>query len=229
MSAENIEKLPSTTRKLCPSAAVRRAMIEGAHSAPVRRRIANSAVIEILNDEPPQAMLDNRDEESSATGANHSLRSDRVADDSLSVQDPHPSSDPQIETDSDNVVKVGANICVREKIDEQANDTIRSMLYRPTDDSSWDSSTFWEPASITTVGIPSTKKHSHPMGLVQVVFENCVVKVRTGHDLDNLLSLGRLGNVHLTNVTSYGWTATDRTLLPCCIFARWMSNMKAAG
>jgi hypothetical protein len=44
-----------------------------------------------------------------------------------------------------------------------------------------------------------------------------------------LLTLGRKGDVELTNVTSFGWVATERTLLPCCIFERWISDMGAAG
>jgi hypothetical protein len=229
MNAEDIEKMPSTSRKWCPSAAVRRAMINGAHSAHVRKRITSSAVIEVLKDEPPQAMLDGRVEESSETGADHSLRSVSLRDEDLPVQDPHPSSDAPIETDAGNVENDGAKICVMEKIDGETNNQIRSIHLRPIDDSSWDSSTFWQPASITTVDVPITKLHTHPLGLAQVVFDNCVVKVHAGQDLDNLLSLSRRGKVQLTNVTSYGWSATDRTHLPCCIFARWISNMKAAG
>ncbi len=95
--------------------------------------------------------------------------------------------------------------------------------------SPWDSFTFSQKADITTVGFPNTKMHDHPLGLTQVTFDNCVVKVRVGHDLDNLLSLGRLGQVHLMNVSSNGWVATNISLLPCCIFLRWISTMQATG
>ena len=95
--------------------------------------------------------------------------------------------------------------------------------------SPWDSFTFSQKADITTVGFPNTKMHDHPLGLTQVTFDNCVVKVRVGHDLDNLLSLGRLGQVNLTNVSSNGWVATNISLLPCCIFLRWISTMQATG
>jgi hypothetical protein len=94
--------------------------------------------------------------------------------------------------------------------------------------SPWTSFSFWERSSITACGIPNLKMNDHPLGLAHVIFDNCVVKVREGFDLKNLLSLGRLGDVELFNVTSFGWVATDRTLLPCCIYERWISDMGAA-
>jgi hypothetical protein len=94
----------------------------------------------------------------------------------------------------------------------------------------WTSSSFWERSSILTCGNPNLKMNiENPMALCQVIFDNCVVKIREGIDLKNLLTLGRKGDVELTNVTSFGWVATERTLLPCCIFERWISDMGAAG
>jgi hypothetical protein len=92
----------------------------------------------------------------------------------------------------------------------------------------WSSSSYFERSSVTTCGMPNLKMHEHPLGLAQVIFDNCVVKVREGFDLTNLLSLGRLGDVELFNVSSNGWIATDRTLLPCCIYERWISDMGLA-
>jgi hypothetical protein len=102
--------------------------------------------------------------------------------------------------------------------------------YNRADFIPWTSFSFWERSSILTCGIPNLKMNiENPLALCQVIFDNCVVKVREGIDLNNLLTLGRKGDVELTNVTSFGWVATERTLLPCCIFERWISNMGAAG
>lgn len=113
------------------------------------------------------------------------------------------------------------------KIEMLADDLTPTMHNRNTDASPWTLSSFWQPSTITTCGIPNLKMNDHPLGLAHVIFDNCVVKVRAGFDLNNLLSLGRLGHVELLNVTSFGWVATDRTLLPCCIFSRWISSMQA--
>lgn len=111
---------------------------------------------------------------------------------------------------------------------EMLADNLTPTLHNPnTDASPWTLSSFWQPSTITTCGVPNLKMNDHPLGLAHVIFDNCVVKVRAGFDLNNLLSLGRLGHVELINVNSFGWVATDRTLLPCCIFLRWISSMQA--
>ena len=92
----------------------------------------------------------------------------------------------------------------------------------------WNSFDFRKLQNIQTVGLPRTKAHEHPLGLTQVIFENCVVMVRKGCDLERIQALGRVGQVKLSNVSSCGWATTDKTLLPCCIFNRWMSSMSAA-
>jgi len=118
-------------------------------------------------------------------------------------------------------------------IDALTGDTTETLQHRQpiehTLDSRWTPASFFQVTCIITTGIPNLKLNDHPLGLAQVIFDNCVVKVRTGFDLDNLLSLGRLGKVELINVTSHGWIVTDRSLLPCCIFNRWISGMKEAG
>ena len=81
--------------------------------------------------------------------------------------------------------------------------------------------------SIKTVGNPSIKTHAHPLGLTELIFDNCAVKVRKGVDLSLLIKLGTAGKVLLLNVHSCGWVATNRTLLPAFVFIRWMSSMRA--
>jgi hypothetical protein len=78
-----------------------------------------------------------------------------------------------------------------------------------------------------TAGNSNTRFHSHPEGLAEVTFDNCVVKVRRGHDLERLVTLSRTGNVQLLNVTSNGWITTTHSLLPAFVYLRWISNMCA--
>jgi hypothetical protein len=111
---------------------------------------------------------------------------------------------------------------------EAEKDTGIEAEHKRIDEAPWNQSTFWQPSTIKTCGRPNTKIHDNPQGLAQVIFDNCVVKVRVGFDLDNLISLGRLGEVDLMNVTAFGWVTTNRSLLPCCIFERWISTMQAA-
>jgi hypothetical protein len=77
----------------------------------------------------------------------------------------------------------------------------------------------------TTIGRGNIKIHVHPLGLAQIIFDNCVVKVRLGHDLDLLVCLSSFGPVQLHNIRSIGWIPTNRTLLPSFLFLRWLSSM----
>jgi hypothetical protein len=86
---------------------------------------------------------------------------------------------------------------------------------------------FFQNCSCTTMGSANTQVHAHPMGLAHVVFENCVVKVRLGFDLDRLIALSRIGPVSLHNIHSSGWIPTGETLLPAYVFLRWISSMVA--
>ena len=75
------------------------------------------------------------------------------------------------------------------------------------------------------IGRANVKVHTHSLGLAQVFFKNCVVKVRLGEDLDLLVGLSRSGHVHLHNIQTNGWIVTDATLLPSFVFLRWLSSM----
>ena len=77
----------------------------------------------------------------------------------------------------------------------------------------------------TTIGRGNIKIHDHPLGLAQIIFDNCVVKVRLGHDLDLLVNLSCFGPVQLHNIRCIGWIPTHRTLLPSFLFQRWLSSM----
>jgi hypothetical protein len=76
-----------------------------------------------------------------------------------------------------------------------------------------------------TIGRGNIKIHVHPLGLAQIIFDNCVVKVRLGHDLDLLVNLSCFGPVQLHNIRCIGWIPTHRTLLPSFLFQRWLSSM----
>ena len=99
------------------------------------------------------------------------------------------------------------------------------MLTSPTLDAVRAAHGYFKHHSIQTVGNPNTKIHDDPQGLAQLKFDNCVVKVRQGPDLDRLTMLGRAGPVQLHTVMSCGWIATDRSLLPAFVYLRWVSSM----
>jgi hypothetical protein len=270
--ALHIRKMTSKTRQWSSRTAVRRAMKDGAHSAPARKKITNSTVIEVV-EEAPQTRLDGHvtivnvpNISSIAMCSNCNQRPVAsitkcfddwclVCDESLWTTRPSSVISSSIIAPSmchnckqrpvASITKCFDDWClvcdeslwatspssvISSSILAPSNAEVQhhSLLHISTDYSPWDSFSFWQKAKITTVGIPITKMNAHPLGLAQIIFDNCVVKVRAGHNLDNLVSLGRLGNVQLSNVTSNGWIATDRALLPCCIFARWMSGMKAS-
>lgn len=86
---------------------------------------------------------------------------------------------------------------------------------------------FFQNRSFTAIGSANTQVHAHPLGLAHVVFDNCVVKVRLGSDLDRLIALSRIGPVSLHNIQSSGWITTRETLLPAYVFLRWISSMVA--
>jgi hypothetical protein len=84
---------------------------------------------------------------------------------------------------------------------------------------------YYQRSSIITQGIAHTKPHAHSQGLTQVIFNNCIVKVRSGHDLDQLLALSNEGPVHLFNVQTNGWIQSGPLLLPAFVLLRWMSEI----
>jgi hypothetical protein len=84
----------------------------------------------------------------------------------------------------------------------------------------------YQTCSIKTAGSAQAKPHDHPQGLTQVHFQNCVLKVRPGNDLDQLLALSTKGPVHLFNVQTNGWIQSGPLLLPAFILLRWMSEIQ---
>jgi hypothetical protein len=85
---------------------------------------------------------------------------------------------------------------------------------------------YYQSCNIITEGVATIKSHDHPQGLTQLTFANCVVKVRTGHDLDKLIAMSNEGPVYLFNVQTKGWIVSDAILLPAFILLRWMSSMR---
>jgi hypothetical protein len=84
---------------------------------------------------------------------------------------------------------------------------------------------YFQSSSIKTEGVAKTKPHAHAQGLTQVIFANCVVKVRTGHDLDQLIALSNEGPVYLFNLHTNGWIQSGAKMLPAFVLLRWMSAM----
>jgi hypothetical protein len=86
---------------------------------------------------------------------------------------------------------------------------------------------YHQACNITTAGSAQAKPHDHPQGLTHVHFDNCVVKVRPGFDLDQLLANSIDGPVHLLNVQTTGWIQSGAILLPAFVLLRWISSIKA--
>ena len=91
----------------------------------------------------------------------------------------------------------------------------------------------------TTAGSANVTLHPDAMGLARVFFDNCVVKVRLGPDLDQMVAHSQIGPVQLHNITPTGSTlyvqpqfcattcaaAGIITELPVFVFLRWISSM----
>jgi hypothetical protein len=85
-----------------------------------------------------------------------------------------------------------------------------------------DNHVFFRNADFVTVGQPTVKTHRFAAGLTELQFENCVVKVRTGHDLNELIRCSSSGSVALRNVSANGWASN--TQLSSFIFVKYMSS-----
>lgn len=87
----------------------------------------------------------------------------------------------------------------------------------------------------TTAGSANVSVHPHAMGLARVFFGNCVVKVRMGHDLDQMVAHSQIGPVQLHNIKPSGSTLHVQPRicaagvinheLPVFVFLRWISSM----
>lgn len=181
MSNTDRVKLPGTKLSFCPSSAVRRTMMDGAKSESIRRKVADSEVIESI-------------EQVHHNPLPHTID-----------QPQHLKEEHDVESSDDN-----ANF---EKADASKSNQMNDH-------------NFFQKCNFRTFGSANTKVHSHPKGLTQVFFSNCVVKVRRGHDLDKMVTLSRIGPIKLCNIQSSGWIASDESLLPAFLFLRWMSSME---
>jgi hypothetical protein len=84
---------------------------------------------------------------------------------------------------------------------------------------------FYQKSNIKTAGIALAKPHNHVQGLTQVIFDNCLIQVRPGKDLDQLLAKSIDGPVHLIGVQTNGWIESNAKLLPAFIYHRWLTSM----
>jgi hypothetical protein len=104
------------------------------------------------------------------------------------------------------------------------NATREESLRAMTRSRAWDDEEVMQAkADITTMGQPAVTLHSHPQGLANVQFANCVVKIRVGIDLDRLTALGASGPVELWNVSEPALCCQN--LLPTFLFRKYLSRM----
>jgi len=85
------------------------------------------------------------------------------------------------------------------------------------DDSPIDNHSYFKWANIVAVGCPVVTCHPHPAGLTELQFENCVVKVRLGGDLNDLIRCSFTGPVALRNLSTHGWISIGLPIL-CAYF-----------
>jgi len=81
---------------------------------------------------------------------------------------------------------------------------------------------FFRRADFVTLGQPIVKTHRFVAGLTELQFQNCVVKVRIGYDLSELIRRSSFGSVALRNLSTNG--CVPDTLLPTFIFIKYISS-----
>jgi len=79
-------------------------------------------------------------------------------------------------------------------------------------------------ADFTALGRPVVRVHQHPAGLTELHFDNCIVKVRAGIDLDDLIRCSANGVVALRNLSTNGWVTNSFTVLPSFVFLKYLSG-----
>ena len=85
---------------------------------------------------------------------------------------------------------------------------------------------YYQWCNIQTAGAARTKPHHHTLGLTQVIFNNCMIQVRPGEDLEKLLAKSIDGPVRIINVRTNGWAEAGAALLPAFVFHRWLSHVQ---
>jgi hypothetical protein len=83
---------------------------------------------------------------------------------------------------------------------------------------------YYQRAEFIALGQPLVKAHMHPAGLSELQFENCFVKVRVGHDLEQLMRCSKTGSVAMWNLTTNGWASNGTSMLPSFIFVKYISS-----
>jgi hypothetical protein len=82
----------------------------------------------------------------------------------------------------------------------------------------------WRSADFTALGRPVVRVHQHAAGLTVLHFDNCIVKVRVGIDLDDLIRCSANGAIHLRNLSTNGWVTNCFTVLPSFVFLKYLSG-----
>ena len=88
-----------------------------------------------------------------------------------------------------------------------------------------DDHSFFQYADFVTSGQPLVIAHRLDAGLTELQFENCVLKVRVGCDLNEIIRCSSTGPVYLRNLSTNGWAANSDTLLPSFIFIKYISSL----
>ncbi len=87
-----------------------------------------------------------------------------------------------------------------------------------------DNHNYFQYCSYVTKGRPRVSHHQLAQGLSLLHYDNCVVKMRVGHDLDALVTKSSHGAVRFSNLQTYGWAAHNSTQIPTFIFIKYISS-----
>ena len=85
---------------------------------------------------------------------------------------------------------------------------------------------YYRYADFIALGRPVVRAHRHEAGLTELHFDNCVVKVRVGPDLNDIIRYSANGHrvVVFSNLSTNGWVTNSLTVLPSFVFLKYLSG-----
>ena len=85
---------------------------------------------------------------------------------------------------------------------------------------------YYRYADFIALGRPVVRAHRHEAGLTELHFDNCVVKVRVGPDLNDIIRYSANGHrvVAFSNLSTNGWFTNRLTVLPSFVFLKYLSG-----
>jgi hypothetical protein len=147
----------------------------------------------------------------------NSLHASQTHPSATVVQNKHPESPlPGIEALCTTVNDVNDSISLSQSVDHNRVNVGCSLHL--------DEHSFFQYTDFVTLGQPLVKTHRLDAGLTELQFENCVLKVRVGRDLNEIIRCSSTGPVYLSNLSTNGWAANSDTLLPSFIFIKYISS-----